>query len=101
MQFLIKLLAVFVVCTVLHASTTHYSPTLRHYFLQQELRGAYQGLWPAAKRGSVDALHALAQLAIVNKDIYWLEKSASLNSVDAMIALAELGDAEQKIAWWT
>lgn len=87
-------------CVFLQSSTTHYSPMLRYYLLQEELKSSYQGLWPAAKEGSDVALDALARLAEVNGDVHWLEKAASLNSLYAQVALGNITEGEQQIYWW-
>lgn len=89
-----------VLCIFLQSSSTHYSPVLRYYLLQEELSSSYQGLWPAAKEGSEVALDALARLAEVNGDEYWLEKAASLNSLHAQLALARISESEQQVFWW-
>jgi hypothetical protein len=94
------LLFCLLLCILLQSSSTHYSPLLRHYLLQEELRSSYQGLWPAAKEGSEVALDALARLAEVNEDEYWLEKAASLDSLYAQLALARLSEAKEQIYWW-
>ena len=84
---------------VLHSSSSHYGPMLRHYILQQEYHESYQGLWPAAKEGSVVALDALAHLASLQNDIYWLEQAASLQNLHAQLALAELLQGTDKVFW--
>jgi len=89
-----------VLCFSLYSSTTHYSPVLRYYLLQEELASSYEGLWPAAKDGSDLALDALAKLAEAYEDIYWLEKAASLNSLYAQLALGRLSEGETQIQWW-
>lgn len=94
------LLLCLLLCILLQSSSTHYSPLLRHYLLKEELSASYQGLWPAAKEGSELALDALARLAEVNEDEYWLEKAASLNSLYAQLALARLSEAKEQIYWW-
>lgn len=94
------LLLCVVLCILLQSSSTHYSPLLRYYLLQEELSSSYRGLWPAAKEGSEVALDALARLAEVNEDEYWLEKAASLNSLYAQLALARLSDSADQIFWW-
>ncbi|MFT6267216.1 MAG: hypothetical protein ACJAVV_000006 [Alphaproteobacteria bacterium] len=73
---------------------------LRYYILQKDLQDSYKGLWPAAREGSKVALDALAKLAAINSDFYWLEKAASLQNVHAQIALAELSEGKDRVFWW-
>ena len=94
------LLLCVMLCIFLQSSSTHYSPLLRYYLMQEELSSSYQGLWPAAREGSDIALDALARLADVNDDKYWLKKAASLNSLHAQLALARLSEPTDKIYWW-
>jgi hypothetical protein len=89
-----------VLCVLLYSSTTHYSPMLRHYILQEDQQDSYQGLWPAAKEGSAAALNALAKLAAINSDFFWLKKAASLQNLRAQLALAELSQGKDKVFWW-
>ncbi len=101
MRFSIHLFTVSLLCFLLHASATHYAPTLRHYFSQHELKDKYQGLWPAAKEGaSTQALKTLVERASISKDVYWLEQAASLNSLSAQLALAGLKTGDEKQHWW-
>jgi hypothetical protein len=87
-------------CILLYSSTTHYAPVLRHYIVQEQQQMSYQGLWPAAKKGSDLALEDLAQLAAVNNDLYWLKKAASLQNLHAQLTLADLSEGENKERWW-
>ncbi|MGB3726177.1 MAG: hypothetical protein WA981_10460 [Glaciecola sp.] len=84
-----------------NGSATHNHRVLQHYILANELSIAYAGLWPAAKKGSADAMSALVRLSAHYKDEHWLKKAASVNHLPAILALVTQAEtAKDRITWW-
>ncbi len=92
------LITLLILVFVLRASQTHYAPTINHYLLSSESTAAYSWLFKASAT-SEESQKALVELAIANKNVYWLERMAQLGSLEATLALIDLDTANGAHYW--